>query len=252
MLTNYHTHHHFCRHACGNVEDYVTKAITEQYDIIGISDHAPMPKYYNDRMLKNEFSIYLEEIKQCKIKYHDKIQIKAGLEIEYFDEFLDYYNQLKSKLDYMILATHDYLYKRKKYCGFFIRNDEMLTGYFETLIKGIKSQLFAFAAHPDLFAFSYQFNDLAKDYTRKLAEVCLEEDFILEFNANGFRRGKSNIAGKYRYPYPYKPFWDIIKEYQVKVIVNSDCHDPKLLNDKFEKYAKEVALSSGLNVVTTI
>jgi len=252
MLTNYHTHHHLCRHACGSVIDYVKKAIEEKYDIIGISDHAPMPKYYDDRMKMSELSGYLEEINQCKIKYHHDIQIKAGLEIEYFKEFTEYYQDLKKKLDYLILANHDYIYKGKMYCGFFIKNDEMLAGYFDNLISAIQTRYFAFAAHPDLFAFSYHFNELALQYTKKLAKVCLEEDFILEFNANGFRKGKTDIMGEYRYPYPYQPFWDVMQEYQVKVIVNSDCHDPKFLNDKFDKYAKEIALSSKLNIVTTI
>ncbi len=252
MLTNFHTHHHYCQHACGNVEDYVLQAIKENYDMIGISDHAPLPKYYFERMKVEELPLYLAEIDQCKNKYQQNIVIKAGLEIEYFPEFINYYKQLNEKLDYLILAIHDFIYKGKQYSSFSISNDEMLSGYFETLIKGIKSKLFTFAAHPDLFAFSYHFNELAESYTRKLAQVCLEENFILEYNANGFRREKMNILGEYRVPYPYKPFWDIIKSYQVKVIVNSDCHNPKYLNDEYDKYAKEMAISNGLNIVETI
>ncbi len=252
MLTNYHTHHHFCRHAIGNVEDYVKKAIAEKYDIIGISDHAPLPEYYNDRMTLDELPIYLEEIETCKQKYRDKIVIKAGLEIEYFSTCFSYYQSLNQRLDYLILAIHDFIYKNKRYCSYEINNDEILEGYFETLFSGIKSHFFSFAAHPDIFAFSYNFNDKARYYTEKLAQICLEEDFILEFNANGYRRGKSVICGEYRYPYPLMEFWDIIKKHNVKVMVNSDCHQPKLLNDQYEQYANEVARKMGLNIVKVL
>lgn len=252
MLTNYHTHHHYCRHAKGNVADYVKKAIVEKYSIIGISDHAPLEKYYNSRMTTDEFYKYLEEIKACQEKYQGIIEIKSGLEIEYFPDMEEYYEFLLTKVDYLILAIHDYLYKNEFLCSYYINNDEMLKSYFETMFQGIKTNYFAFVAHPDLFLFSYHYNDLAKYYTHELAKLCSENDTILEFNANGFRRGKENIMGEYRYHYPYKPFWDIIKQYNIKVIVNSDCHNPAYLNDKYDHYARELAKTWGLNVVNKL
>jgi len=252
MLTNFHTHHYYCRHAKGNVEDYVKQAIKEKYSIIGISDHAPLEKYYDKRMTLSEFPKYLSEIKQCQKKYQDIIEIKSALECEYFSDMIEFYELLKTKLDYIILAIHDYVYNGKMYCSYYINNKEMLKGYFETMMLGIKSKYFSFVAHPDLFAFSYHLDDLAKVYTHKLAKLCIEKDMILEFNANGYRRGKDNIRGEYRFYYPYKPFWEIIKEYNVKVIVNSDCHNPLYLNDKYERYARSQAISWGLNVVNKL
>lgn len=252
MLTNYHTHHYYCNHARGNVEDYVKKAIEEKYTIIGISDHAPLEKYYNTRMTSEQFPLYLEEIKKCQEKYQGLIEIKSGLEIEYFYDMIDYYHFLLTKVEYLILAPHEFIYKGKMYSGYDIQNNLMLEGYFETLFNGIKSNCFAFVAHPDLFAFSYHFNDVAKEYTKRLAKLCIQNDAILEFNANGFRRGKTQIRGEYRYHFPIKPFWDIIKVYNVKVIVNSDCHDPKHLNDKYDRYARALAKSWGLNVINKL
>ena len=55
--------------------------------------------------------------------------------------------------------------------------------------------------------------------------------------------------GEYRYHFPIKPFWDIIKEHNIKVIVNSDCHDPKHLNDQYDRYARILAKKWGLNVI---
>jgi histidinol-phosphatase (PHP family) len=251
MLTNFHTHNVRCKHASGNVSDYVEKAIEEKYDMIGISDHAPMPKYHKDRMDMSELNGYIEEVNEAKQKFHKQIKVYSGLEIEFYEEFNDYYKELLTKLDYLILAPHNYFYKNNYYSAFDIQNDTMLIGYFETIFKGVKSKYFKFVAHPDLFGFTYNFNDVAKEYTKRLAELCIEYDFILEFNANGLRRGIKKVHNEERYLYPYKPFWDIIKEYNVKVLVNSDCHNPKLLNDKYDLLAKSLAKEYGLNVVDT-
>lgn len=252
MKTNFHTHNYRCGHAIGTVDDYVKKAIKENYDIIGISDHAPLSKYYNDRMNEEELDLYIDEINECKLIYGDKIKIYSGLEIEYFNEYQCLYKDLLTKLDYLILAPHDFLYKDKRHCSFFIDNDDILRAYFDILIKGIKTNYFAFAAHPDIFAYSYHFSKVASECTHKLAKVCLDYNFILEFNANGFRKGKQHILGEYRYYYPYKPFWDIIKKYNVKVIINSDTHDPNSLNDKYDEFALKTARVLGLNIIDTI
>ncbi|MBF4806662.1 MAG: PHP domain-containing protein, partial [Pseudoleptotrichia goodfellowii] len=106
MKTNFHTHNYRCGHAIGNVEDYVKVAVKEGYSELGISDHAPVPGYYNDRMKKEELQGYLEEIEEAQKKYKDKIKIYKSLEIEYFPEWQEYYDELKKKLDYIVLGLH--------------------------------------------------------------------------------------------------------------------------------------------------
>ena len=106
MKTNFHTHNYRCGHAVGNVEDYVKVAINEGYSELGISDHSPVPDYYQDRMKIEELGEYLLEIEEAQKKYGDKIKIYKSLEIEYFPEWQEYYKELKGKLDYLILGLH--------------------------------------------------------------------------------------------------------------------------------------------------
>ena len=106
MKTNFHTHNYRCGHAVENVEDYVKVAIKEGYSELGISDHAPVPDYYEDRMKMSELDGYLTEIEEAQEKYKDKIKIYKSLEIEYFPEWQVYYNELKRKLDYIVLGLH--------------------------------------------------------------------------------------------------------------------------------------------------
>ena len=105
--TNFHTHNYRCEHAAGNVEDYVKVAIKEGYTELGISDHAPMPEYYeNNRMKEEDFDGYLKEIEEAQEKYGNKIKIYKSLEIEYFPEFIEKYDKYRKKLDYLVLGLH--------------------------------------------------------------------------------------------------------------------------------------------------
>ena len=72
---------------------------------------------------------------------------------------------------------------------------------------------------------------------------------VLEFNANGYRRGLSKTPQGILPPYPRLEFWDIAKTYNVKTIFNSDCHSPKILYDKVIKEAEVAYLILGLNDV---
>ena len=75
-------------HATGDDEDYVLSAIKGGYRILGFSDHTPW-KYRTDyvadmRMLPEELPGYVESLKTLRKKYHDQIDIRIGLECEYF------------------------------------------------------------------------------------------------------------------------------------------------------------------------
>ena len=45
MKTNYHTHTYRCKHAMGNDEHIVKRAIDAGIDILGFSDHNPWPHF---------------------------------------------------------------------------------------------------------------------------------------------------------------------------------------------------------------
>jgi len=47
MLIACHTHTYLCKHADGNPEDYVGRAVEVGLDEIGCSDHCPMPEGFD-------------------------------------------------------------------------------------------------------------------------------------------------------------------------------------------------------------
>ena len=150
MKTNYHTHTTRCMHATGDDEDYVLSAIKGGYRILGFSDHTPW-KYRTDyvadmRMLPEELPGYVESLKTLREKYHDRIDIRIGLECEYFPQYIHWLKEQTKKyqLDYIILGNHHYHTDEKfPYFGHHTDSRDMLELYEESAIEGMESGLFS-------------------------------------------------------------------------------------------------------------
>ncbi len=149
MKTNYHTHTTRCMHATGDDEDYVLSAIKGGYRILGFSDHTPW-KYRTDyvadmRMLPEELPGYVESLKTLREKYHDRIDIRIGLECEYFPQYIHWLKEQTKKyqLDYIIFGNHHYHTDEKfPYFGHHTDSRDMLELYEESAIEGMESGLF--------------------------------------------------------------------------------------------------------------
>ncbi len=250
MKSNYHTHTYLCRHAVGNVEDYVKEAIKQGFEEIGMSDHVPFKmnmldvfddmrsrtEPYTFRMSFEEMDGYLEEIDICREKYGNVISILKGFEAEYFSHEDDYYKFLLERVDYLVLGNHlvfkDENGKKSLASSFDVRTKNELELYRKQSIEALNTGYFKIFAHPDLYMNSYaEFDDLAKQTAIDIIETAIKNDVILEYNANGLRESKR---------YPNSDFWKIVSDYkEVKVMVNSDCHDPRFLNDIYVLKSEE-------------
>ena len=112
MRANYHTHTARCHHAFGEDEEYVKVAIDRGVSVLGFSCHAPMEypggyeSYY--KMQVCELSEYVGSLLSLKEKYKDKIDIKIGLEAEYYPELYEESIKLwvSFPIDYLILGQH--------------------------------------------------------------------------------------------------------------------------------------------------
>ena len=104
--TNFHTHTSRCHHAFGNDEEFVRTAIQNGFEVLGFSDHACW-KYDSDfvahmRMKLDEFDDYKDSVLYLKDRYKKQIEIRFGLEAEYFPKYMDWL------LDFCIENEIDY------------------------------------------------------------------------------------------------------------------------------------------------
>ena len=87
IKANYHTHTFLCKHALGDVEDYVKKAISLGYHTIAITDHGPFPKFLQKKLNSRRMSIeqytevYLDMIERSKKLHEKEIKVLSGIEI---------------------------------------------------------------------------------------------------------------------------------------------------------------------------
>ncbi len=226
LVKNYHSHTFRCGHAEDyKDEEYVIEAIKNDFKIIGFSDHAPFPNIIHPHMRMNfeELEDYLNSIDSLKEKYKDKIIIYKALEIEYLKEYKDYYNELfnKYELNYLILGQH-LTYDLNGNPEFYFRgpknNEAQIIRYKNDLIEGMKTGLFAYVCHPDLFLINCTyFNDFTKEISLEICKTAKKLNIPLEININGFYENRE---------YPSAHFFKIAKEIGNTFIFGIDAHSP--------------------------
>jgi len=258
MKTNYHTHTLRCKHAKGTELDYLKEALEQGLSILGFSDHAPYPddKYSHYCMDFSELTDYIRTLDELKSEYQRQITIYKGLEIEYSPFDYAYYEKLLGHygLDYLALGQHFYIQDNQKAVSpSSVTNTSQYIDYARSLEDGMRTGFFKFIAHPDIiFANNFSFDSNCKKACDIILSAATKYDTILEFNANGVRRGKSDFVDGHRYQYPYTPFWDMTLNSSIKVVINSDCHTPKQLWDDSMVKAHDLAREMNLNVVDEI
>lgn len=247
--TNYHTHIYLCKHATGNVEDYVKKAIALNYQELGFSDHGPLSIIQiSRRMNKEEYrNIYLKELALAKAKYGDKLSIKTAVEVEYFPSCIPEYLAYLRELDYLVLGQHDIIKGNQVvslYSSEFKEDDLVI--YQDMIIEALKTGLFKILAHPDLFMFRLrEYTNLASMVSANIIQACYDNNCYLEFNANGLRKYQKKKDSQIICTYPYPTFWLQVKEFQdthpdFKVIISDDCHAVEDFHDECTLKAVEI------------
>jgi histidinol-phosphatase (PHP family) len=240
VKANYHTHHELCNHAHGTTEDYVKEAIKQGFTDLGMSDHVPSVMNLDGmRMRFNDLPKYYKDVRETALEYKDKINVHLGMECEYLEPDPEYYQNFLNEVDYLILGQH-YIVQDGRYISTFgLFKPEHIKTYAEAVKKALESGYFSLFAHPDIFMCGYDtFDEAAVEAAHIIAKASLETGVPLEFNANGIRRGIKQTSQGKRYAYPRKEFWDIIRNYDVKIILSADAHHPSLLYDDAMKDAE--------------
>ncbi len=243
-----HTHTKRCGHAFGADEEYVQAAIDAGIKVLGFSDHIFLPNIFHPHM-RGDFSMldeYIDSLSKLKEKYRTQIEIHIGFEAEYLIGLEDVLSSIHSYpgIEYFILGQHCfYDANTKDTASYFYdhsaRMKEEITHYRDDLIKGMKSGLFRYVCHPDLFMCVYpKFDDFAYGIAQTIIEAAIECDIPLELNFGGPRVGARKYGNQIRFRYPVIEFWKMVADSKAKVVIGVDAHSP---NDfKLEKSYEEL------------
>ncbi len=247
-----HSHTFRCGHAVGDIEDYVSLAVEQGYKIYGVADHVFLPGVYQPT-IRGDYSLldeYIKEFNRVKEKYQDSVEMFLGFECEYSDDFVDYYRSLLEEkgFHFLICGQHMRLDKQGFKSGYFGKDlplDWSLATYKKDIVDAMKSGLFLYIAHPDLFFVgAHEVNDQYKKMTQDVIEVALQNDAVLEINVHGFLRTRHHKDGEYTIEYPALYFWQEVAKTSIRVVCGGDFHNPneignKKLNDQLEELIKK-------------
>lgn len=250
MIANYHTHTWRCLHASGTEREYVENAIRGGLRILGFSDHTPMPYpdgyVSNVKMLPDQLEDYVDTVLKLKQEYRNDIEIRLGLEVEYYPALFEALLELVRPypMEYFLLAQH-YLGNEigEPYCGAPTDSPEILSRYCRQSLEALRTGRFTYFAHPDLIHFT---GDEAL-YEASMREICLaakELDIPLEINFLGIWDGRN---------YPDPRFWKMAGEVGNTVVFGADAHQPdKVYNPRALEKAEAMVKTYGLNLADTV
>ncbi len=247
-----HTHTRFSD-GSSSVDEMVQASIKKGLATVAITDHMPLPYSTRYAMDINQVAEYKKEIRDAKEKYRDRIQVLAGMEIEFSPELKAW---VKSIVDmgweYLIVSVHS-LFKRGKPCLVNGNRQEFaksLHGPFNNDIRAVCRQYFFYlhqafetgwfqtAAHLDvvkkhtngLFA---ENEPWYRDQVLETLKVLQRQDMKMEINTSGLDQSPEAA-----YPSP----WIIRQAEQmgIPMVLGSDSHSPDTLGRYFDGAVKDL------------
>lgn len=256
---DWHTHNLLCRHAIGNIEDYIIKAIELDLNIIGISDHFPYDflknieriPYREYALTVNEIESYLSTAERLREKYKDKISVRISFEIDYFENqeaaLNTHLKKIKDRLDYILGSLHilDF-HDEKGAWGFddarFLKDyeyygaDMVYLQYYKTEQKMIKSKDFDLdiVGHFDLpkkFNYIPKHKEDVSNEVIKTLELIKNRDLVMEINTGGLRK-------KVKEQYPSEEIIRHMYNLDIPILLGSDAHHPNELVWEFNSIIK--------------
>jgi len=259
-MNNYHTHTFRCKHASGDVADYVREAKKAGIQELGFSDHVPFPdgRWPTSRMYLSELPSYLDAIKVAQkaegliAEASGRISILSGLECEWVPEYDAWLREEllgACELDYLACGTHYSLRNGAWEDVWDLDSVGGLWAYSAQVERSLASGLFAFIAHPDLFCAGYlDWDDDAIACARDVLSAAVATSTPVEINGYGMRKPRIHGTSGPRWPYPRWEFWELAKDYDLDVIVNSDAHRAIDVGASLET-GRSLAADCGLRVV---
>jgi histidinol-phosphatase (PHP family) len=254
VTENYHTHTYRCKHAAGDVDDFVNAAIENGLTHLGMSDHTALPddRWVGIRMYYEVLDGYVNAIDNAREK-HSNIQILKGMECEYDKDYESFYREEllgKYNFDYLIGAAHFTPYGDDWQTSHDLETEHIIA-YGKYVVKSMESGLFGFIAHPDVFGYNYyHWNEETISCSKDILSAAESLKVPLEINGLGFRKPKLDTPNGPQRRYPINSFWEIATDYDIRVICNSDAHHPDDIIANIDD-AFELKNSLGLEMTDT-
>lgn len=254
---DYHVHTKLCKHAVGEVEEYLRHAEEIGLAEIGFADHCPWPEGYDEesRMFVDQYDEYRRQILELKAS-SKQVTVRYGVELDYVPGKMDEVERhLKDEtFDYRLGSIH-YVdvfpfdnpiamseWRKPEKCEW------VWTNYPQLMCDFVKTFDFDIIAHADItkkFAI-YPSKATREFFINKMTEafhIAGEKGMALEINTGGLRKTVKKM-------YPSLELLKIAKQAGLALTLGSDAHDPTDVGANFAD-ARELALEAGFEQFAT-
>ena len=259
MLTNYHCHTQFCD-GRANAEDFVKAAIDFGFAKLGFSSHSPVPYTSRWNMKEENAPEYFNEIKRLTKAYSGEIEILTGMEVDYIPGIFGAHSPFitNNRFDYLIGSIH-YLdcfddgtpWTIDGPAEWFDKGmNEIFGGDHRRVVKrfvDISCEMmqaggFDIVGHIDkIYQHGHRYfshnEKCYVDLVRSMLVLAKEKNVIVEINTKSVP-----VHGFF---YPHQDFFKMLVEIGNRVTVNSDTHQPHLMNLAFTE-AYEALSAAGV------
>ncbi len=243
VRANLHTHTWRCKHASGDVADYVRAARDGGMRVLGMADHTPLPdgRWRDHRMDLAQLDGYIAAVRAADAA-EPAVRVLLGLECDWDPVFAEFYrDELLGRrgFDYLIAGCHFTPYQGDWYSSFEeVTTPALLRAHVRQAEATMASGLFAFITHPDIFgACQARWTADTAAAARDICTAAAALGMPLELNGYGLRKPWRHG----RPGYPWDPFWEIAAEAGVEVVLSSDAHRPQDLFAGMDQLAALVA-----------
>lgn len=240
MLPDYHVHTKLCKHACGEIGEYIDASIKRGMKSIAITDHAPDPSGYDAqcRMEPGEFEYY----KKTVLSNRDRMEggVLFGIEADYYEGCEKNIAPLleSNSFDLILGSVHyigDWSFDNPDFIHIWESSD--VTGvwrsYFKIIRKLVETRMFHILAHLDLpkkFGYRPPENEIA-EMAKPVLDLIAEHGMVVELNTAGLRWPAREI-------YPSTAILAMACERGIPVCFGSDSHCPNETGHEFDKALK--------------
>ena len=254
---DYHLHTKLCRHASGEMEDYVQAALKKNLDEIGFADHIPLfylPKecVMDDySMREDELPLYANQIGKLQ-EAHKDIVIKMGIEADWYQGKQDVIKEILNRhpFDFVLGSIHQVedceISDERIQCKLFEKFNHDIFRinqlYYTNLKEAARSGLFDVMSHLDMpKKFGDRPNETINELIEELIEIIAQKKLSIEINTSGFRHPANE-------QYPSVSILRACYERDIQVTIGSDAHHPKQVGWEFER-ALAILRDIGYNQV---
>lgn len=246
---NFHTHTHYSD-GHGTPEEFIEKAISLNFNGLGFTEHSPLPFETPFALKAQESSRYISHIKELKKQYSDLIEISLGLEADYIPGVTGSFDLLREELelDYIIGSVHlvkgdkgndnlwfidgprSEIYDQGINTVFDGDPVKAVKSYWEQINGMIQSEKFDVIGHLDKIKMHNKNRWFSEDdawYEKAVDETIhhlAQKDILIEVNTRGRYKGRSETF------FPDMTILRKLREYKLRLVINSDAHQPGELN----------------------